>query len=364
MPQEIRVWKVAGDRTLTLIQKAQLSLEQRLENWLRKDISILSDDLMTIGQQVSTGFGGRIDLLCLDHEGDLVIVELKRDKTPREVVAQILDYASWIKDLSNDDITEIANNYLGDNGPLEKAFRIKFNDDLPETLNSSHKLLIVSSEMDSSSERIVKYLSETHGVRINTANFQYHRDENGTELLAKVFLIDPKEVDEKSRGSKRHHDDDIDQFMRLVKNKLPNFLSPELMPSKSSRWAGIYGTQRYYYYWYDSEPWDYTHFCFGTELETDKGSDNYRSVYISFFIDKSYANSSITPTKTEALLQLMRKLDRQNGFSFKTKSYWYYIVKRLEAETLSEDEASSVAKELAWVISTLLPEIRKVLVTS
>ncbi len=33
------------------------------------------------------------DLLGLDKDGNIVIVELKRGKTPREVVAQLLEYA-------------------------------------------------------------------------------------------------------------------------------------------------------------------------------------------------------------------------------------------------------------------------------
>lgn len=30
----------------------------------------------------------------MNSEGDLTVIELKRDRTPREVVAQVLDYAS------------------------------------------------------------------------------------------------------------------------------------------------------------------------------------------------------------------------------------------------------------------------------
>ena len=57
-------------------------------------------DLLIIGRQVRTQFGGRIDLLAIDPEGDLLIIELKKDRTPREIVAQVLDYASWVNHLS------------------------------------------------------------------------------------------------------------------------------------------------------------------------------------------------------------------------------------------------------------------------
>ena len=55
---------------------------------------MLDPDLLVIGRQVPTGFGGTVDLLCLDPTGALVVVELKKGKTPREVTAQALDYAS------------------------------------------------------------------------------------------------------------------------------------------------------------------------------------------------------------------------------------------------------------------------------
>jgi RecB family endonuclease NucS len=35
----------------------------------------------------------------MNHDGELVIIELKRDKTCREVVAQWIDYATWVKNL-------------------------------------------------------------------------------------------------------------------------------------------------------------------------------------------------------------------------------------------------------------------------
>lgn len=68
---------------------------------------ILSSEWMLIGRQVDTGFGGRIDLLALAPDGSLVLVELKRDRTPREVVAQALDYAAWVEGLAADDIVDI-----------------------------------------------------------------------------------------------------------------------------------------------------------------------------------------------------------------------------------------------------------------
>jgi hypothetical protein len=194
MPQDIKIWRIDGHE-LTEIEKSILKSEERLENWLEKDISMLSNELLVIGRQVKTDFGGFIDLVCLDKNGDIVVVELKRDKTPREITAQALDYASWVNDLSNEKITDIANEYLKNKGPLERAFKNRFDLELPDILNSRHKILILGSDIDASSERIIKYLSNSYGVNINAATFQYFQESEEKEFLARVFLIEPSQVE-------------------------------------------------------------------------------------------------------------------------------------------------------------------------
>ena len=219
MPQDIRIWEIKDKYGLMEITKSKLDLEERIEIWLEKDISIISNDLLVIGRQIETDFGGIIDLLCIDPNGDLVIVELKRDKTPREITAQILDYASWVKDLSNEQVTEIANKYLPNNTLMEDAFKERFDADLPEVINENHKMIIVASEIDSSTERILKYLSDSYGVGINAVTFQYFSDKNDREIVANVFLIDPEQVEyssEKRVRSKRKPNPTYEEFQQVA----------------------------------------------------------------------------------------------------------------------------------------------------
>ncbi|MBD2060051.1 DUF91 domain-containing protein [Oculatella sp. FACHB-28] len=192
MSEEIRIWEIKPDDRLQEIQRSRLNLETRIEEWIEQDISILSEDLLIIGRQVRTSYGLLIDLLCLASNGDLVIVELKRDQTPREVTAQVLDYASWVKNLSLEQITEIANFYLQSrySKNLEEAFEQKFGVELPEVLNDQHRMLIVASNVDNSTERIINYLSDTYGVNINVAKFQYFKNQDGQELIARTFLLE------------------------------------------------------------------------------------------------------------------------------------------------------------------------------
>ena len=212
MAKEVRLWKISDGDELREVTQSRLDLEERLEDWLVRDISILDPGLLVIGRQVET-VGGPADLLCIDGAGDLVVIELKRDRTPREVIAQALDYGSWVKDLSNERITSLAEAYLPET--LEDAFTRKFGSDLPETLNGNHKLLVVGSDIDSRSERIIKYLSETHGVNINAATFQYFNMGDGSELLARLFLLEPSDVELQSRtrgSSKRRPNLSLEEF--------------------------------------------------------------------------------------------------------------------------------------------------------
>ena len=138
MADEVRIWQIKNGNKLQQLPRSKLDLEERLEQWLNKDISVLSEDLLIIDRQTKTDFGDFIDLLCLNRTGDIVVVELKRDKTPRQVTAQALDYASWVKDLSREAILNIADKYLALMSlTLEEAFSKRFGTDLPDVLNDS-----------------------------------------------------------------------------------------------------------------------------------------------------------------------------------------------------------------------------------
>ena len=195
MPQKIRLWEVTPQKKLSEISVREIDFEERLEDWLESDISMLDQDLMVIGRQVHTDFGGEIDLLCMDPLGGLVVVELKKGRTPREVTAQALDYASWVKGLSFQHVRALAEAHL--KGPLEEAFSERFGNDLPETLNQNRRSLIVAEEIDASTERIIRYLSD-FGVPVNVATIQHFLSENGKEMLAQVFLIEPEAAETRS----------------------------------------------------------------------------------------------------------------------------------------------------------------------
>lgn len=200
MPTEIMLWRIEEGRP-RVIPQDKLDLESRLEEWLREDIGLVSDELLVISQQLPTAYGGFIDLLAIDSVGNLVILELKKDRTPRDVVAQLLDYASWVQGLSHDSIEEIANAFIKDK-PLDVVFREKFQTELPDLLNERHRMYVVAASIDSSTERIVKYLSETHGIDINVSTFAYFKTTDG-EFLGRSLLLDEEAVQTRAESTSK-----------------------------------------------------------------------------------------------------------------------------------------------------------------
>lgn len=193
------LWRVAGTKLLPISASA-LDKEQRLEDWIAADPSILGMELAVIGRQVQTAFGGKIDLLALDPDANCVALELKRGRTPREVVAQLLDYGSWIKDLGYNELEQIAQQWRQKS--LSAVFEDSFGAPIPDTVNASHNLIVVASDLDDSSERIITYLSEVHSVSINAVFFSFFRDST-SEFLGRAWLKDPVETIERSKSRKQ-----------------------------------------------------------------------------------------------------------------------------------------------------------------
>jgi hypothetical protein len=187
MPIRTAIWKV-GDSPERLAESS-LPSERKLESMIVAAPRLLSDEWMLIGRQEDTGFGGRADLVAIAPDGSLVLIELKRERTPREVVAQALDYASWVPGLDSEDIAAIYGRFAP-GCSLDEAFRRRFGQDLDEdTLNQSHQIVIVAASLDASSERIVTYLAE-RGIAINVLCFQVF-SHGAEQFLSRSWLIDP-----------------------------------------------------------------------------------------------------------------------------------------------------------------------------
>jgi RecB family endonuclease NucS len=122
MPTAIKIWEVAGKELRSVPDSAlgDNHVEAELESWIATNPEIIGDRILIIDRQRDIPGVGRLDLLGIDQDGALIIIELKRDRTPREAVAQAQDYASWLDSANSDEIIGYAEAYL--KKPLAEVF--------------------------------------------------------------------------------------------------------------------------------------------------------------------------------------------------------------------------------------------------
>jgi len=200
---EIRVWQILNGAlepvVASLAQEGRREVED-LQRWIKSHPAILGEDLALIGEQIPTKTGP-VDFLAIDRAGNLVIVELKRDKLPREALAQALDYASDIASWDADKVSEVCVKYAGQ--ALEDLFTENFGDiDLGElVINKMQRILLVGFSIEEPLQRMIEWLSNTYGVSVNAVILTYIKTKAGDELIARTMII-PEEID-RERVSRR-----------------------------------------------------------------------------------------------------------------------------------------------------------------
>lgn len=204
MASQIKSWEIVDGQLHAI--NASLSQSGRteaydLESWIASKPELIGSDLVIIGRQVQT-MSGPLDLLAIDHDGNLNIVELKRGQLPRESLAQAIDYASDVATWSLDKLREVCLKYTGQ--ALEDVMADSFPDANLENLsiNSEQQIILVGFSIESSLERMITWLSGTYGVSINAIVLHYGRTSGGAEVLSRTMVIS-EEVAEKRAQTKK-----------------------------------------------------------------------------------------------------------------------------------------------------------------
>lgn len=183
------IWSLEDKKELPL---SSLVSEAELENLIDDNIGLLSDAWLIVGLQVRTMYGGIIDLLCIDMGGNPVVVELKRNMTPREVTAQALDYASWVKGIDTDELAQIYLKRSKGEKSLSDAFKERFGVELSDDNDDAEvQIVIVATDMDGSTERIIKYL-QGYGISINVLFFKVF-EHLGKRLLSRAWMFETEQ---------------------------------------------------------------------------------------------------------------------------------------------------------------------------
>ena len=204
MSTEIKTWQIIDGKLKAVdssLIKENRTEQYDLETWIASNPSIIGPDIIIIGRQAQTK-SGPLDLLGIDKNGNLIIIELKRDRLPREALAQAIDYASDISHWDLDKISEICVKYTGKN--LEDVLNEQFPDISLENLsiNETQRIIFVGFSIDSALERMINWLSDKYSVNINAILLNYIKTQSGDELINRTSIISEEVEQEKIKKRK------------------------------------------------------------------------------------------------------------------------------------------------------------------
>lgn len=181
----IKLWKIdfgEGEGikpSVSIVESSEKTeTELQLEDLLTCCPELLADGLTIIGRQTETP-GGPLDLLGVDSDGRLVVFELKRATLSREAVAQIIDYASFLSELNQDELSKHISARSG-NLNIEK---------MPDFTTQKPRMILVGLGADNRTRRMVNFLSDS-GIDISLITFHAFKYQ-GEVFFAKQVEVEP-----------------------------------------------------------------------------------------------------------------------------------------------------------------------------
>lgn len=167
--------------------------EKTLHDWLESNPEGIVEDkeLLIIGREVCTDLGGYIDLLGVDSAGNAVVVELKRAKTPRDTIAQALEYAAFAERLDANQLETISRTYMNDESlNFTEYHRQHFN--LSESdavaFNKDQRIVIVCQETAPQIRLTAQFLN-SKGVNVTCVEFVFFQAEGGGRLMSQEIVV-------------------------------------------------------------------------------------------------------------------------------------------------------------------------------
>ena len=206
----------------TTFASEHLKEREHIQKMLKEDMSPLGEDMLVIAEEYSEWEDSRrrIDLLCLDHDGNLVVVELKRTENGGHMELQALRYAAMV---SNMTMEQVAAAYARSQGSdIEEAMKtvsgfLQSESDDDAELSGKIRILLVSADFSTEMTTAVLWLN-SQGLDITCFKIRPYRS-NG-EVLVSIDQIIPLpeaadyEVKLRAKENERHEEQALRHVMR------------------------------------------------------------------------------------------------------------------------------------------------------
>jgi hypothetical protein len=236
--------------TETTLVDNEIKERQHIEEWIRKSPEILGEDLLIIGHEYDKfEVNERLDLLALDRDGNVVIIEVKRDTSGSNVDFQALKYASYCARLGQQDILDIYSEYLEKHNEnvnpkdsLLEFLEVEDEEALNAILNGMQRIIIVGKEFDKRILSVCTWLYENN-IDIKCVSITPYKLHNDLIVDSKQIIppykLENYYVRKKAEKQKRtiQGDQDVIEFLQAVEESI----------TAQTNYSGKYGGQRNYF---------------------------------------------------------------------------------------------------------------------
>lgn len=206
----MRIFSIQEDGKFEEFSKTHFHVDHEealLETWLEGNPNDILEDskLLIVGRQVTTNLGSIIDLLGIDREGNSVVVELKRDRTPRDTLAQALEYASFVEELDTNQLEAILQRYVSDEALSLAEYHRNYFELAPDeavSFNKEQRIVLVGQRITGDIRQTAAFLRRK-GLRVTCLEFSYFQADDGKHLLSYDIVVgrEPRIVKQVSSGT-------------------------------------------------------------------------------------------------------------------------------------------------------------------
>jgi len=332
---------------------------QDLAKWVEQYPAILGEELLIITSEYDRfdKTNERLDLLGLDKDGNLVVIELKRDDSGKNVDLQAIKYAAYCSTLRLADLVEMYVKYQKQKGieitsEAAQAAILNFieNNDFEEC-NDRPRIILVSKEFRPEVTASVLWLRK-FALDVSCVKWDPYELENGCVAVnssvliplpeAKDFIIqaEKKDIAEHSKTlTQSEYVQFFSQCIELLKKTLPRDYAPPIPRAYYQIPTGISGV--HFEWGFHGRPRS----SFGVELHFEKGNKE--------------SNQCLLSTCT----QLKDKLEKALNETMVVQQDWGKTWARLYIEKqqgkITDDLRDWAVEKMQILIRILQPELNK-----
>jgi len=255
----MRIFGVSKEQGITKFKEyekivfADENREKDLETWILENPEFIrteDDPILFIGRQVRLGQNRYIDILGIDKNGDIVVIELKRGASPRDTIAQALEYCSYASQLDERSLQEIWDQSSHGDPPetLLERCQQEFSNNMTTNenncicFNNDQRIVIVAETISPEIRSTVDFLIKK-GIRVKCIEFSFFKTNDGDILFSSEVLIDAEKLNKQEIVSSPLPRTTESKFMESVEPNAKLLFEELLRFAKQNQYPIYWGDQ-------------------------------------------------------------------------------------------------------------------------